>query len=120
MKKTTIVFLGVLIVLAVGVAGGYFYVNEQQSWTWDLPADEWTNITFTSEMFNCVGSDMPEDVLESILDVSGETWVFQNQPGVGWTSWWSEDPENSLEHILPDIPCSIHVEFSCTLIIERC
>jgi len=95
--------------------------GEPEYWTWNLAGGEWTEITFTSVMIICVGSDTPEELFDSIIELSGELWVFQEYPPGDWNSWNPErEPYNSLEHIQPNTPFKIHVENTCILTIEKC
>jgi hypothetical protein len=86
-------------------------------YTWDLYASGYVNITFTEGSLLCAGDDTPEVVFASIWEDMGYLWVFQEQDGVT-VSYYSESSTNTLEHILPDVPCSVGVEYDCTLIIE--
>lgn len=89
-------------------------------WTWELSANEWVNITFTSQMINCTGSDEPRELFDSIMDIVGRLSVFQEYPAGNWGSWLTDRLHNNLEHIQPDILCQVYTEKNCTLRIEKC
>lgn len=104
----------------IDVTSANVYQAPEEYWTWTLPADEWTEVTFTYEMIICVGSDETEELFASIINVAGGLWVFQQGSDGEWRSWYSEREINELEHIEPNIPCNVHPECSCTLAIVKC
>ena len=116
--------IAIFLIIIIVIGGYYYYVHETtpetDTWTWNFEADIWHEVTFTQEMFDAVDGDEPETILASILDVSGRTWVFQQQPGEGLTRYWdSESPTNRLTNILPNVICDMYVENDCILIIEK-
>ena len=117
-KIKTILSIMILVAITVSLSGcisqptlGY--------WEWHFPAGEWVEVTFTQEMFDCIGSDTPEYIFCSLIPVAGDIWVFQEQDG-SWPNYHCGEGGNTLHHILPDVPCSVKCESACTLLIMKC
>lgn len=117
-------YIAIIAILIIAVVGGATYLLSQPSlgyWSWHFPAGEWVEVTFTQEVFNCEGTDAPEDIFGPLIPVADEIFVFQEQDGelVSWGS--TLDPIYvTLHHILPNVPCSVQCESSCTLLIMKC
>jgi len=122
-KKITI---GIVLLVFIGLTGCIDTENPNgeegtvEYWTWELSANEPINITFTSRMINCTGSNKTEGLFASILNISGELTIFQEYPTGNWDSWVNNRPYNDLESIQPSIPCQVQAEKDCTLRIEKC
>ncbi len=89
-------------------------------WTWNLSANEWTNITFTDEIITCIGNDTPEELFSSIINTCGKLYIFQEDSNGILQSWKSETTTNELQHILIDIPCHVQIENTSILKIQKC
>lgn len=116
-----IIVVGIIVVLIVVLGLFYFFGFPffQGDYEYEIPANEWVDITFTQDQLWC--EDRPW-VLFSDYVAGNEVWVFQEDPIEGLVSWGSElDPLYvELQHILPNIPCHVHSEIAFTLKVERC
>lgn len=114
--------IGIVTILLAIVLSGCTDTEKPEYWTWELSSDEEVNITFTSQMINCTGSDKPSELFASVLDTVGKLSIFQEYPTGSLSSWLNDRPDqfNNLKHIQPDIPCSVRVENNCTFCIEKC